>query len=333
MATSPRSWWRNCALEADAEMVALDRLEDQISPLEPNIARVRTLIASFELCHHKADRWVHHIIAAIGAGDTDKGLGSRPTHSTHPAEATWQAACDALSAWCAGHPSAILEGMVGDRPVASLLGRLGEPTPLKIWQVERVIEKISSLIGWPHPQTEYNWLLLRVSEYSASYHDECPEAHREHEELWLQTARTIIQDSLDGKRAELSLALAIDMLWPCHWRFLDNLEIVLAAIGGALVSEQPFSACGRNIAIFPAQRSADMARVVHSLQVFRGAPTVDRNPDPEILALLGEATLEKRWLAASLDKTIRLQLDPPLSVRNVSAMTGPDWLKHRRHAG
>ncbi len=31
---------------------------------------------------------------------------------------------------------------------------------------------------------------------------------------------------------ELSLALAIDMLWPCHWRFEDNLQIVLDAIGG-----------------------------------------------------------------------------------------------------
>ena len=32
--------------------------------------------------------------------------------------------------------------------------------------------------------------------------------------------------------------------------------------------------------------------------------------DADLLALLGTATPAKRWLAASLDKTIRSQLDP-----------------------
>ncbi|MHC4229141.1 MAG: hypothetical protein ACYSW0_17070, partial [Planctomycetota bacterium] len=36
-------------------------------------------------------------------------------------------------------------------------------------------------------------------------------------------------------------------------------------------------------------------------------PTDDT--DADILASLGQATPAKRWLAASLDKTIRLQLD------------------------
>ena len=33
MTTSHRSWWRNCALEADSEILDIDRMEDDIAPL------------------------------------------------------------------------------------------------------------------------------------------------------------------------------------------------------------------------------------------------------------------------------------------------------------
>ena len=74
MTTSCRSWWRNCALEADSEILAIDRMEDGIVPIPENVSKIRELIASLELCHHKAERWVANIIEAIGAGGTSKGL-------------------------------------------------------------------------------------------------------------------------------------------------------------------------------------------------------------------------------------------------------------------
>jgi hypothetical protein len=48
--------------------------------------------------------------------------------------------------------------------------------------------------------------------------------------------------------------------------------------------------------------------------------------DRRLLMLLGEPSDDKRWLALSLDKTIRLQLDPPADVRAISGLAGPDWL-------
>jgi len=45
------------------------------------------------------------------------------------------------------------------------------------------------------------------------------------------------------------------------------------------------------------------------------------------LTPLGEPTAEKRWRAASLDKTIRLQHNPPPEMRADSALNGPDWIK------
>ena len=48
---------------------------------------------------------------------------------------------------------------------------------------------------------------------------------------------------------------------------------------------------------------------------------------PSSLALLGEPSATSHWLAASLDKTIRLQLDPPADLRAMAALTGPDWIR------
>ena len=81
MTTSCRSWWRNCALEADSEILAIDRMEDHIAPIAANVSEIRELISSLELGHHKAERWVGNIIEAIGAGDTKKGVPSLRGHS------------------------------------------------------------------------------------------------------------------------------------------------------------------------------------------------------------------------------------------------------------
>jgi len=329
MTTSFRTWWRNCALEADSEIMAIDRMEDHIAPIDPNVARIRKLISGLELCHHKAERWVGNIIKAIGAGDTRKGLGTRSLGQPHPAEKVWQNACAALSAWCAGCPSTKVDLCIDTVPASQLLARLGERSPLKEWQVQRVIEKIRSAIHWPQsrddPTAQYVCVLLSGGEYECAYRNESPEHYKEHEDFWLRTVRTIVHDTENGHGAELSLGLAIDMLMPCHWRFVTNLQIVLEAIGGKLNLDKSFAACGRNIALVPIR--GRMAIVSNTLKVFYGDSELSQEVDRDLLALLGEPTEVKRWLAASLDKTIRLQLSPPAELRAMSALAGPDWIK------
>lgn len=225
--------------------------------------------------------------------------------------------------------TASLQLSIGAIPASRLLAGLGQRSPLKEWQVNRVIDKIRSLISWPlssnDPTAQYVWLLLSGGEYESLYRTECPEHYLEHEDFWLATARTIIQDTENGDDATLSLGLAIDMLWPCHWRFVENLQIVLEAIGGRLKPEKPFAACGRNITLSPIRDR--MGAVSGTLRAFCGRSEAGMEEEPQILALLGQPTAVKRWLAASLDKTIRLQLDPPAEVRAISALTGPDCIK------
>jgi len=331
MPTSCRSWWRNCALETDSEISAIDEMEDHLGPIAPNVLRIRELISALELCHHKAERWIGNIIEAISRGETGKGLGTRSPGQQHPQETVWQNACAALSGWVAGCPARSVDLTIDTVPASRILACLGERSPLKEWQVQRVIEKIRSVIHWPQTSedlsAQYVWLLLGGSEYEFAYRDRCPEHYREHEDFWLKTVRTIIHDTEGGNEAELSLGLAIDMLWPCHWRFAENLLIVLEAIGGNLYPERPFAACGRNISLLPIRRRMEV--VSNTLKVFCGTPVSDSEIDEDSLALLAEPTDEKKWLAASLEKTIRLQLDPPAGVRAMSALAGPDWIEEQ----
>lgn len=328
MKTSCRPWWRNCALKVDAEILKIDAMEDGLGPLSADVSKVRELISSFELCHHKAEQWIHNIVLAIGQGRSTKGLNTRPFGQWHPAENVWQSANMVLAAWCEGRAKDRADLSIGVVPAIRLLAGLGDRSPLKEWQVQRVIQKIQSVSDWaqsPEPPTiQYEWMLLRGGEYELAYRNECPESFKDHEEFWRTTAQTIIHDTVDGRGTELSLGLAIDMLWPCHWGFVANLQIVLDAIGGNLHPQRPFAACGRNINLVPHQER--LRAICDTLRSFCGDP-MSKKPDRETIELLDKPTPEKRWLAASLDKTIRLQLDPPPEMRTASALASPAWIR------
>ena len=332
MTTPLNSWWRNCALAPDSEILAIDKLEDELNPLDPEIRKVRELISTLELCHHKADQWVRNIVVAIGAEGSTKGLGTRPKHQKHPIETVWQNACSSLSAWCDGNPETTSDVLIDYLPASKLLESLGERSALKEWQVHRVIEKIRSTISWARPDEgesiPYQWLLLGGGDYETDYRSECPDHFRKSATFWLKTVKTFIHDREGGDETDLSLALAIDMLMPCHWAFVENLSIVVEAIGGNLTPQKPFAACGRNIGLVPIRNRMEI--VSDTLAVFCDPLKPDKKPDSELLTLLGEVTAEKQWLAASLDKTIRLQLYPPNDLRAVSALEGPDWIKSNK---
>ena len=160
---------------------------------------------------------------------------------------------------------------------------IGERSRLKEWQVQRVIEKIRSLIHWPHsrddPAAQYVWILLSGGEHESLYPSCCPEHYKEHEGFWLETVRTIIHDTENGNEAELSLGLAIEMLWPCHWNFVQNLQIVLEAIGGKLSPQKLFAACGRNVSLLPIR--GRMQTVSNTLRIFCGDSESNKEVDSD----------------------------------------------------
>lgn len=309
--TPRRECWANCGGEVDEEMREIDRLEDGISPLPANIARIRKLISTFELCHHKAERWVTNIIEAIGKGETSKGLGTRSAGELHPAESDWMNACAALSAWCAGQPADSIEIEIGGRSASCLLSKLGQRSALKEWQVQRLIERIREFIGWPrsvlHGDSVYVFMEECGAELEPPGDAECPEYYREHEDFWKQTLQTRIHDTVNGEAADISLAVAIDLMFPCNWNFVNNLDIVLGAVGGELHTAGPLAVCARNLRHAPIRER--MQTVCRTLQYSLRKQRSENDVDSALLELLRDMTAPQRWLVTSLDKTIRLQLE------------------------
>ena len=102
--------------------------------------------------------------------------------------------------------------------------------------------------------------------------------------------------------------MAIDRLQPCNWNFVDNLVLIIRAIGGNLHPEKFFACCERNVLLTPLR---DRLKIISdTLGAFWKSKETEERIDGNLLALLGTATPVKCWLAASLDKTIRSQLDP-----------------------
>jgi hypothetical protein len=289
---NPRPCWGNCRADpGDPEIVRIDAMEDALSPLSADLKAIRGLITSLEMCHHKAARWVALIIKAIADGKTAKGPGTRPQGARHPAEMDWQNCVRVLSAWCDGETVPIGIRM-GDIPAEQLTAPLGERTDLRKWQVQRTIDKVRS---YAEPDIHY----VEIVENEGRFAQDAK--FRE------ATMSALIRDQVDGRPAEISLAAAIDHLEACHWDFIGNLMTVIGAIGGNLSPSVPYATCGRNIKLSPLRpRMEEMSDALRSFwdDRFAGAKS-----DASLRDLLGDRTPDRRWLAASLDKTIRLQFD------------------------
>ncbi len=285
-----RVCWNNCRIEPnDAEVQHIDALENALSSISPELRRIRGLITSLEMCHHKAERWVFLIVKAIGARQTAKGPGTRPPDSRHPVEDVWERCIHDLSVWRGDMAAADGHG-VGEIQENDIVSALGEPTDLKKWQVGRVIDKVQSYLN---PGIRYIEIV------------ESPEHYADEGELRRVTMSTIIRDQVDAEPADISLAASIDHLEGCHWDFSANLMLVLHAIGGDLFPSRPYASCGRNIKLSPLRLRAKS--VSDTLRSFWDESFTGSDIDESVIHLLGPSSPEKRWLSASLDKTIRLQ--------------------------
>ncbi|KPL24731.1 MAG: hypothetical protein AMJ75_02900 [Phycisphaerae bacterium SM1_79] len=295
-----RSWWRNCDVEADSEILAIDQMEDSIGPLDTHTTQIRQLIARFESCYHQADKEAERIAKAIGAGRRPTESSARPPKRRKELQNSRRI----LSRWCKNTTIRDLNLDVGGIRADQLLSFIGEPSPLKVWQVERVVDKVIEALD---PNRPSHRMVLDLGDYGEPGAYPTGEYYRDDASFLEQTKNTLIHDTVDGRKARISLGLSIDLLMPCHWDFVGSLVTILKAIGGDLHPPRPFACCSRNLGLSPL---CDRVRTIsNTLRSFwRGSKRI-KDIDRDVLASLGPATTVKRWLAASLDKTIRLQLE------------------------
>ena len=322
MSEAFRPSWQNCCLPddenllKDEELAAINAMEDSIAPLEKDAARTRELITGFESCYHEADRQAELIVRAIGTGRPPVESGERPPGRKQQLEDCR----DILSAWCQETFDQVRDRDVGNITAEKLAGFLEDRTPLKKWQVRRIIDKVTSALDQSQP---YHNMVLNVGDYGEAG-DESLEGHYKDNSAFLnKTVETVIHDTVDGQEAEISLALAVDRLTPCNWNFVENLVVLLKAIGSDLNPDECFACCERNILSTPLR---DRLRVISStLGAFWKNEEAEGQMDDRLLVPLGSPTPIKCWLAACLDKTIRLQLDPD-NVRRMYEWVA-EWLK------
>jgi hypothetical protein len=297
-----RACWRNCGGQPDDEMLDIDRMEDAVAPLDEQAVRIRELISRFESCYHQADRQAELIADAIGTRRCPEESDERPPERKKELENSRLI----LSRWC-DDPS--IRGMnldVGGIGADKLLSYIGKAGPLKIWQVQRVVDKISSAL---EPDWPYRNLALDLGDYGEPGARPAGEFYKDNAAFLEKTKTAVIHDAVDGQKAKISLAMAIDLLMPCHWDFVGSLEIILRAIGGELSPRRPYACCARNLRLSPLY--GRLETISNTLGVFWKSGKPGEDTDLDVLASLGQVTDPKRWLAASMDKTMKLQLYAP----------------------
>ncbi|MHC4119402.1 MAG: hypothetical protein ACYSWO_18055 [Planctomycetota bacterium] len=311
MSNKVRSCWWNCygpddeSFADDEEILAIDAMEDAIAPLDDQTTAIRQLITRFELCYRAADEEAERIANAIGAGVVPVESSERSPERKAELENSHRI----LSQWCAKQNLENMDLDVGGISAQTLVGFIGEPNPLKIWQVERVVERVGEALD---PDRPYHRMALDVGDYGEPGTGSVGEHYKDNADFLERTKNTLMQDTVDGRKSKISLASAVDLLMPCHWDFVGALVAILKAIGGNLHPVDPFACCARNVKLSPL---VDRVQIIsNTLAAFwkdeSAAATIDRG----LLATLGDPTRTKRWLAASLDKTIRLQLSLPFDM-------------------
>jgi hypothetical protein len=314
MSDNLRPCWWNCynpedkSFLDDKELAAIDAMEDSIALLDEQMTAVRQTITRFEACYHEADKEAEYIIKSIAAGHCLEQSKDRPPQRKKELENARRI----LSMWCENPMVKGMDIAVGGVPAEKLFVFLGTTSSLKIWQVERIIDRISQALD---PNHTYHNLVLDLGDYGEPGAKPAGEYYKDNPIFLKQTRETIIHDTVDGHPSGVSLAYAIDLFMPCHWGFVGALVIMLKAIGGDLHPERPFACCARNIKLSPLCNR--LRTISNTLGIFWKDEEANQNIDQKLLASLGKVTPVKRWLTASLDKTIRLHLSLPFGIELV----------------
>ena len=311
MSDKVRQCWWNCygpddkSFVGDEEILAIDAMEDALAPLDDSTTAIRQLITRFELCYRDAAGEAERIVNAISTGVCPVESDERSPQRQQELENCHKV----LSRWCENPEFEDLDIKVGVISAGELAGFLGPPNPLKIWQVRRIVERVGEALD---PSRPYQRMALNLGDYGEPAARSAEEHYKDDADFLDRTKNTLMQDEVDGRKSKISLAMAVDLLMPCHWDFVGALVAILKAIGGNLHPVDAFACCARNVKLSPL---VDRVKIIsNTLGAFwkdqTGAEPIDRT----LLANLGAPTPTKRWLAASLDKTIRLQLTLPFEI-------------------
>ena len=273
--------------------------------MDDQTAAIRQLITRFELCYREADKEAERIVNAISTGVVPVESNERAPERRRELENCHRI----LSQWCQNKSVEDMNIDVGGVSAEGIVSFIGEPSPLKMWQVQRIVERVGEALD---PNRPYHRMALDVGDHGEPGAGAAGRHYGDNADFLEQTRKTVMRDTVDGRKSKVSLAMAVDLLMPCHWDFVGALVAILKAIGGNLHPERPFACCARNVKLSPL---CDRVKIIsNTLGAFWRDEDRAEDIDRDLLTALGTPTPTKRWLAASLDKTIRLHLSLPFDM-------------------
>jgi len=264
-----------CGIEADAEVLEIDEMEDSIAPLDNDTAKIRQLISGLELCYHEADKEAEYIAKAIGAGRCPPRSDERPAQRKKELEDCRQI----LSSWCENPAVRSIDLELGGISADDLLSYIGTPTPLKAWQVQRVLDKVITALDRGRP---YHNIVLDLGPYGEPGANPVGDHYKDNLDFVKKTVDTVIHDTVDGQKAKISLAMAIDMLEPCNWDFVGSFITILRAIGGELHPTRPYACHQRNLELSPLRDR--LKTISNTLRAFWKTVGKTEDIDDDVLA-------------------------------------------------
>lgn len=142
---SRHTWWSNVATEYDDEMSRIDGIIGNADGLGEQVVRLRALIGTLDLCQGRSAHSVECIIEVIGAVDAETGMVGSTTPAACDGRARRQALAQVCELWVKQTPLPQAQALQPEYAddVAEIYERLGEFSPLKAWQVERLQLKIA----------------------------------------------------------------------------------------------------------------------------------------------------------------------------------------------
>ena len=158
-----KDWWQNCAgyhdgtLVTDAAVIAIDAMEERIAPLDEQASAIRGRIGRFEACYHEADKEAELIVRAIASGQAPAESGERPAQRKTELENCR----DILSAWCDDASEKVAQKSVGKASAEDVATFIGKRTPLKVWQVRRIVERVEQALD---PACRYHNMALDMAD-------------------------------------------------------------------------------------------------------------------------------------------------------------------------
>jgi len=300
-----RKHWINVTDEPDASILEIDRLEDalkfQNTEEREKIYVIRQAITGFEFCHHKALHRLYMLIRSIGRLEYHNKKSSKEEKINNDDVKQWMNAYKILEAWINNDMHSVQNISFFEMTALDLVSHLGVHSPLKEWQVNRLLEKMFyEFLNFDEHEGEYRYFEGGEQKF---------QENNEELEFYRQTVNVKLDDLSNDLLGAMNLGKLIDLQFLCNWNYKLNLLSILQVINGRIDSSKNIVICSLLFDKHPDFN--EFLCVKKSLRAYwdedyRNTLSLQNcgTVDSIIRQELGVKNSIKIWLVRSLEKTL-----------------------------